>query len=220
VRWVEELEVIRSEGLRILEVARRDPDHAVPQYPEWTMTDLLSHVGSILGRTTLICLERPTERISAPRLPEGEDAFDWYQSTLGHMIQTLEETDPDAPVWGFVEGCTISFWVRRMVAETGVHRWDAEQAFAEERPLHQTVALAGLDEYAGMWLPRLGEMPSLTLTATDLGKTWVYGSGEPAAEVSGTASDLYLRLMSRPSSVILPEVWAAAVDGLAPPPKP
>jgi hypothetical protein len=52
-----------------------------------------------------------------------------------------------------------------------------------------------------------------------MGRTWVYGDGEPAAEIEGTASDLYLRLVSRPSPVVLPDEWAAAVDGLAPPPK-
>ena len=82
------------------------------------------------------------------------------------------------------------------------------------------MAVSGLDEYEGMWLPRLGEMPGLTLTATDEGRTWVFGSGGPAAEVAGTASDLYLRLMTRPSDVELPKVWGAAVDGLPPPPKP
>jgi hypothetical protein len=40
------------------------------------------------------------------------------------------------------------------------------------------------------------------------------------ARIEATASDLYLRLMSRPSPVVLPDEWAQAVDGLAPPPKP
>lgn len=216
----EALERIGIDGRRILELVLGDPARPVPQYPEWAMTDLLAHVASIHGRTTLVCRQRPTERISAPRLPEGQEIFDWYQSTLAEMIRTLEESDPDVPVWGFVDGSTIGFWVRRMVVETGVHRWDAEQAFGEERPLHEIVATSGLEEYGGMWLPRLGDMPALEMTATDLGRTWVYGSVGSTAEVKGTASELYLRLMSRPSPVTLPEVWATAVDDLAPPPKP
>jgi uncharacterized protein (TIGR03083 family) len=204
----------------MLELARRDPERVVPQYPEWTMADLLAHTGSILGRTTLVCRERPTERMSGPRLPAGEDVSDWFASTLDEMVRTIEASDPETPVWGFIEGCTIRFWLRRMIIEAGVHRWDAENAFGQESPLDPTVALAGLDEYGEMWLPRLGEMPSLTVTAEDLGQTWVYGSAEPASRVSGTASDLYLRLMSRRSPIVLPEPWAAAVDGLPPPPRP
>jgi hypothetical protein len=57
------------------------------------------------------------------------------------------------------------------------------------------------------------------LTATDLGKSWLFGGEEASSSVEATASDIYLRLMSRPSPVDLPEDWAAAVDGLEPPPK-
>ncbi len=214
------ISMIESEGRRILDFAQRDPSRAVPQYPGWTMSDLVAHTGSILGRTTLVCVERPTERISAPRPPEGQDVFDWYEKTLAEMIRTLWESDLDAPVWGFIDGSTISFWVRRMVVETGVHRWDAEQALGDPKPLLDLVATSGLDEYAGMWLPRLGEMPVLEMTATDLGGTWAFGSGGSEAAVEGTASDLYLRLMSRQSAVVLPDEWATAVDDLATPPKP
>lgn len=215
----ENLDVIRSEGRRILELARRDPDRVVPQYPDWTMADLLSHIGSILGRSTLICRERPTERISAPRPPEGSDVLDWYEATLAEMLTTLEESDPDTPVWGFWPGPCIGLWERRMVVEAGVHRWDAEQAFGEPEPLLDLVAVSGLDEFTDMWLPRMGEVPALEVKALDLGRDWVLGSGTPGASVSGTASDLYLRLMSRASGVELPQEWAAAVDALEPPPR-
>jgi hypothetical protein len=106
-----------------------------------------------------------------------------------------------------------------MVVEVGVHRWDAEQAFGEPSPLLDDVAIAGLDEYANMWFPRLEGVQALALTATDLARHWHYGDGDPGGTVEGTASDLYLRLMSRPSPVSLPQDWADAVDGLAPPPR-
>jgi hypothetical protein len=71
-----------------------------------------------------------------------------------------------------------------------------------------------------MWLPRLPELPVLEVKAEDLGRSWVFGTGgSPLRTVSGTASDLYLRLMSRPSSVQLPHQWATAVDALEPPPR-
>lgn len=106
-----------------------------------------------------------------------------------------------------------------MVIETGVHRWDAAQAFGEEDRLIDNVASNGLAEFGDMWLPQLGEVSTLEVTAVDLGQTWVYGSGEPIHTIDGAASDLYLRLMSRPSPVELPADWAAAIDGMAPPPK-
>lgn len=215
----ENLAGIESEGRRLAQAARRDPEREVPQYPDWTLADLVSHTASIHGRTTLICRELPEERVSAPRLPQGMDPIDWYEETLDDMLEALRAADPDAPCWAFGPEPNVGFWERRMVIETGIHRWDAFQAFGEEDPLTDLVARSGLEEFGDMWLRQLGSVPTLHLTATDMGRSWVYGEGEPVASIEGTASDLYLRLVSRPSPVDLPEVWAEAVDGLAPPPK-
>jgi hypothetical protein len=85
--------------------------------------------------------------------------------------------------------------------------------------LTDRVALVGLEEFGRFWLNNLGEVQTLEVTATDLGRSWIFGEGEPTATVSGTGSELYLRLMQRPSPVVLPEDWGAAVDGLGQPPK-
>jgi len=215
----ENLASIESEGRRIGAYVRRDPDRPVPQYPGWTMADLASHTASIHGRTTLIVTELPAERISAPTLSEGGDVADWYEETLEDMLAALTEADPESVCWGFGPSPSVGFWERRMVIETGVHRWDAAQAFDEEDRLIDNVARSGLDEFADMWLPHLGEVATIRVTATDMDRSWVYGENDPVAEVEGTASDIYLRLISRPSPVELPGDWAQAVDGLAPPPK-
>ncbi|MFP4553327.1 MAG: maleylpyruvate isomerase family mycothiol-dependent enzyme [Actinomycetota bacterium] len=215
----ENLASIESEGRRLGQAVRRDPDRPVPQYPDWTLADLASHTASIHGRTALICRELPKERISAPRLPEGMDPVEWYEEILDEMLEALRAADPDAPCWAFGPEPNVGFWERRMAIETGVHRWDAYQAFGEEDRLTDLVARSGLDEFGDMWLPHLGEVPTLQVMATDMGRSWVYGEGEPAASVEGTASDLYLRLVSRPSPVGLPREWAEAVDSLTPPPK-
>lgn len=218
--WAENLASIESEGRRLARFARVDPAREVPQYPGWSLADLVSHTGSIHGRTTLICRELPANRISAPRLPEGIDPIDWYEERLDEMLSALHDADPEtSPVWTFDSSGKLGFWESRMVVETGVHRWDAQQALGEPDRLIDRVALLGLEEFGMMWLRQLGDVQTIEVFATDLGRSWVYGTGGPTARVEGTASELELRLMSRPSSVILPEDWAAAVDGLAPPPK-
>ena len=198
---------------------RRDPARLVPQYPEWTLSDLASHTASIHGRTVIICREHPQERISAPRLPENRDAADWCEETLEEMVAALRESDPSTRVWTFGSEPSIGFWERRMVVETGVHRWDASDAFGVAEGLTERVAEAGLDEFAQNYLSRLGDVETLEVVATDLGRSWIYGTGDPTASVEGTASDLYLRLVARQSPVELPLAWAAAVDGLPSPPK-
>lgn len=215
----ENLASIESEGRRLGAYIRRDPDRTIPQYPDWTMSDLASHTASIHGRTKLIVTELPTERVSAPRLPAGADVADWYDETLEGMLAALNSADPGISCWGFGPEPNIGFWERRMVIETGMHRWDAAQAFGEEDRLIDNVARSGLDEFVDMWFPYLGEVQTLRVTASDMGMSWVYGEGESVASIEGTASDLYLRLVSRPSPVDLPADWGSAVDGLAPPPK-
>lgn len=217
--WAENLASIESEGRRLERTVRQHPDGPVPQYPGWTLSDLASHVASIHARTVLICKEQPKERVSAPRLPEGLDPVDWYAETLEDLLATLRDADPATPVWGFGPDPTIGFWESRMVVETGVHRWDADQATGREERLTDHVARRGLEEFPVMWLPFLGEVQTLEVVADDLGQTWIYGEGEPTARIDAGVSDIYLRLASRPSPVSLPDDWAAAVDGLAPPPK-
>ena len=213
------LSVIQSEGRRIAAAARRDPGREVPQYPGWSLADLASHTGSIHGRTVIVCREHPTERVSAPRLPEGADPIDWYEANLEEMLAALSEAADVTGVWSFDGSGTLDFWERRMLIETGVHRWDAEQAFGPPDALHDLVASEGLEEYGPMWHPSLGVVQALRAVVTDLGGTWQWGPGEATAEIEGPASEIYLRLMSRPSSVKLPDDWTAAVDGLSPPPK-
>jgi len=215
----ENLEAIRAEGQRLLERARSDLARPVPQYPGWDMAGLASHMGGVHARMTLICKERPSERPSVPRRPDGVDLLEWCEGNLDEMLATFIESNPDTPVWGFWPDPNLGLWERRMVIETGLHRWDADQSFGDPVPLGDLVALSALNEFEDMWMPRLGEMPALELIATDLGKGWVYGAGTPVATVSGTASDLYLRLMSRPSPVMLPETWAVGVDALEGPPR-
>lgn len=214
--WAENLAAIESEGRRLGLAAREDPSAEVPQYPGWTMVDLVSHTASIHGRTTLICTELSQERISAPTPPDGRDILDWYEETLDEMLATLTDAEPETPVWGFGPSPTIGFWERRMVIETGVHRWDAYRALGREDRLIDRVASSGLDEFPEMWLPQLGDVPPIRLVGEDAGTIWDYGTGD-GEEVAGTLSDLYLRLMSRPSAVVLPDSWAEAVDGLKPP---
>lgn len=214
----ENLAAIESEGRRLGYAARRDPARPVPFYEGWALADLAAHTASIHGRTTLICKELPTERISAPRLPEGADPIDWYEETLEEMLGVLTETDPETSCWALGGGTNVGFWERRMVIETGVHRWDAYDAHGEADRLLDVVAGLGLDEFGALWWPQLGDVQPLELHARDLDRSYVFGEA-PMSTVEADASELYLRLMGRRSSVELPDDWATAVDGLGKPPK-
>lgn len=211
-----ELEVIEREGRRIIELGRNAPDAVVPQYPTWTMADLVTHIGSVHGRTADVCERLPAGQIPATQPPNGADACDWAASELERMLSGLAGADPEADVWTFGPSPRLAFWSTRMVVETGVHRWDAEGAAGRPEPLLEVVATSGLDEFADLYLPRLGDLPTIELHAPALDRWWRYGDGEPEATVAGSASDLFLRLMSRPG-VALPHAWEQAVDALGSP---
>jgi uncharacterized protein (TIGR03083 family) len=211
-----DLAVIEYEGWRIIELGRHAPDAKVPQYPTWTMRDLVLHVAGVHGRTGAVCTTLATERVPLAEPPGAADPFDWAAEQLSAMLAALADADPAATVWTFVDDPSLGFWTRRMVIETGVHRWDAQGAVGTAEPLLDTVASHGLDEFAGLYLPRLGDVPVIELRALDLGRGWRFGDGAPESVVEGTASDLFLRLMSRPG-VALPSEWEQAVDALGSP---
>jgi uncharacterized protein (TIGR03083 family) len=212
----ERIAAIEVEGRRIIDIARSEPDTQIPQYPSWTLRDLALHLAAIHGRTAEICSSLAQARIDTPELPSGMDAFEWAERTLEQLLGSLSAADPEAVVWTFGNDKRVRFWQRRMVVETGVHRWDAEGAVGTQAALRDLVATDGLDEFTDFYLGRLGPVPTIELVATDVDRCWRYGDGEPQATVRGTASDLFLRLMSRPGTA-LPAAWESAVDALASP---
>ena len=211
-----DLALIEREGWRIIEIGREAPDATVPQYPTWTLQDLVIHVAGVHGRTAEICRTLPRERIPTTELPSGRDAFEWAAEQLAAMLEGLRTAEPDAATWTFVADPCLRFWGPRMVVETGVHRWDAELAVGRAQPLPAEIAAHGLDEFSELYLPRLDGIPTIELVAIDLGRRWRYGAGTPVATIDGSASDLFLRLMSRPGAA-LPTEWERAVDALASP---
>lgn len=113
----QDLATIEREARRIIELARAAPDLAVPQYPTWTLRDLLLHVAGVHGRTAEICLRLPQERIPTPELPRRSDPFQWATVQLELMLEGLRRADTDAEVWSFVPDRRLAVWRRRMVVE-------------------------------------------------------------------------------------------------------
>ncbi|MFO7299344.1 MAG: maleylpyruvate isomerase family mycothiol-dependent enzyme [Actinomycetes bacterium] len=210
---------VETEGRRMLDAIRRDPGRTVPQYPQWTLADLAAHMGGIHGFVADVIGSMAQERVPRPTLPEGREPIEWAEEQHARAVAALGGADPSAPVWGFSTNSNVDRWARRMVVETGVHRWDAELPFDEPEPLPELVAVTALDEFPEMWMRFVPEgTPTLEARVVDLGRSWVYGAGEPELTVEGTASDVYLALMMRPSPVALPAKWVSACAALPPPP--
>ncbi|HEX5268433.1 MAG TPA: maleylpyruvate isomerase family mycothiol-dependent enzyme [Acidimicrobiales bacterium] len=214
------LELLRSDGAALGAAASADTAARVPGCPEWDAAALVGHTG-VIHRWVAEVLrtraqERPSRRGYAP--PAGGPAvLEWYAGGVDLLVGALEETGPDAAVWNWSEPREPSaFWFRRMAQETAVHRWDAESATGTAGEVAQDLAVDGIAELLGSFLPLLsaaGPPPdiggSLHVHTTDTEGEWTVrrgpdrlevepGHGKGDAAVRGAASDVLLALWGRP----------------------
>ncbi|GAA4726960.1 maleylpyruvate isomerase family mycothiol-dependent enzyme [Phytohabitans rumicis] len=177
---------LRAEGPAFrAAIAEAPPDAEVPSCPEWTVTDLAHHLGSIYrwvrghagrGVTT------PPESRKAPvpaDLPTGPAVVDWWQQEYTELVETLDGLDPELPAWNWApQAKKAGFWHRRMAHETAVHRWDAQMAIGAGEPVEAKLAVDGVSEVLDTWLPAgRRQLPSsrqgvVHLVATDASQEW------------------------------------------------
>jgi uncharacterized protein (TIGR03083 family) len=202
------------------------PTTPVPACPDWTITDLVKHVGGVHRWAARMVREQTSSRIAGRliklALPRKADDYPGWLADGGNLlVATLRAAEPDAPMWAWGADQHVRFWSRRMLHETTVHRTDAEQALGREPSVETRVAVDGIDElldnlpgaayFAANVTELRGNGESLQCLATDTGDTWLielqpdrftWSHGSAAqAQVSvtlrGTAPDLYLLLWRR-----------------------
>jgi uncharacterized protein (TIGR03083 family) len=201
-----------------------DPDARIPACPDWTVTDLVRHLGRIHRWAELLVRTRAREFHAFPRdqlrFPDDPAGWpDWIRSGGERLVTTLRGAGPDEPTWGWGGDQRVRFWPRRQLHETTVHRTDlAAAGGSPARDLDPVVAVDGIDEFFAIlpytdWNPRLPELRgdgrTLALVATDTGTRWrvtltpdgfawdhAPGAGAEVT-VRGLAVDLYLFLWGR-----------------------
>jgi len=158
----------------------------VPSCPGWDVAQLVNHLGFIYSRTALIVSEHRTEppdRGELPMPPCDVALIDWFAEQRTAVLATLQTSDDDALIWNFAARGpgAASFWPRRMVHETLIHRVDADLARglvpAQSDP---EVAADTLAEFFELFFPRFeaklvesGPPASLHIHTTDVpGAEW------------------------------------------------
>ncbi|KZO60201.1 hypothetical protein A2U19_02630 [Dietzia maris] len=155
-----------------------DVTAAVPSCPDWTVRDLVAHLGTVnwwAGQTVRDATSDARSRgmsavqRSAPPAADGADALaDWYARIADEMLRTLTDAAPDAPAWTFSGAGRADFWLRRQLHETTIHRWGVEAALhgaAATTPVSEDVAVDGIDEFCTVMRPHFsGRVPALPLT--------------------------------------------------------
>jgi uncharacterized protein (TIGR03083 family) len=190
-------------------------DTIVPSCPEWTLGDLVRHLGShhrwVAGN--LDCPPDGEMFQEFAHSPEGAAPDQWLRDGAETLAAKLEATDPSTPCWTWVPfDRTAGFWARRTAQETAMHRWDAQHAAGAEDAINGELAVDAIDEYLafvpyfpGRTLPDSG---AIHLHSTDAEGEWLvrldggrmhvtreHAKGDVA--VRGPASDLLLVVYGR-----------------------
>jgi uncharacterized protein (TIGR03083 family) len=214
------LESIRRESDLFYATAdAADPTLAVPSCPDWTIADLIWHLGEVHWFWATAIETRASDpaqidETKPPRPSEHRELIAWGRSQADRMIQILDATGDEVAVWTWAldeSDHSVGFIRRHQVQEAAVHRWDIQTA-AKLVPaaIATDAASDSIDEFLAITLPwcvRVDKpLPdTVHIHCTDTEGEWlVHGDGRVervhargAAAVRGAASDVLLALFKR-----------------------
>jgi uncharacterized protein (TIGR03083 family) len=159
---------------------------AVPSCPDWTVGELVRHLGSFYRRIRLNAGSGRADVAWGPlAIPDEAPAADdeqvvaWFSAELAQVDAFLDALDADLPAWNWApQTKTAAFWHRRAAHETAVHRWDAQLATGLPEPLESKLAEDTVAEALDTFLPAGRRRSSSNITglvqlvASDLGHEW------------------------------------------------
>lgn len=197
-----------------------DRTRGVPCCPDWTVADLVWHLGEVHWFWAADIEQRASgpEQVEAgkPARPATyPDTIAWGRSQLERMLGVLESTPDDVGVWTWAPdkaGHTVGFVRRHQVQEAAVHRWDMQSAASDgiPDPIDAEMASDSIDEFLTVSLPygvnhTKPLSGSVHLHCTDVAGEWFIerdgrvDRGHATGDVSlrGTASDMLLALYGR-----------------------
>jgi uncharacterized protein (TIGR03083 family) len=212
----------RSAALRA-GAAAAGPEARVPGCPDWSVRDLVEHLGEVQRFWAAVVAAGPADAPppddQVDRSKPGEDLLGWSAAGTAALIAALEQAGPDRPCWTWwpESGApmTSGAVARHQVQEAAVHAFDAQEAAGHAEPLPAAVAADGIGEFLTVGMASMGPWPQppgrVALSAAG-GPAWLVqldesgAHAQPAAPgaaetadgwVSGTASDLVLALYNR-----------------------
>jgi uncharacterized protein (TIGR03083 family) len=196
----------------------------VPTCPDWTIRQLVPHVGRGDRWAAAIVEQRSDTYVDTRSVPDGkppadvEGALTWLQAGARQLLDAVAASGPATEVWTFTGPKPSAWWIRRRLHEATVHRADAAIAAGVPYELAPGLAADGVSEWLGLLAARKADPapldPGVTLHlhATDEGLaeqgewlirggeggvTWEHGHGKGAAAVRGGAADLLLAVLRR-----------------------
>ncbi|MCE7008694.1 maleylpyruvate isomerase family mycothiol-dependent enzyme [Kibdelosporangium philippinense] len=140
-----------------------DETPLVPSCPDWSVADLVAHLGSVqryviltvAGRHSTPPDHRDLKYLGLPAdtsgwpMPQHEpnrgpvpvSLVDWFASGASELADLFASTSLDEPTWTWSPEHTVDFWLRAQTLEAAVHRWDAENAVGAAKPIDTELAV-------------------------------------------------------------------------------
>ncbi|MFD9130443.1 maleylpyruvate isomerase family mycothiol-dependent enzyme [Kitasatospora sp. NPDC059571] len=202
-------------------------DVQVPTCPDWTLYDLVQHLGEGRRRWAATVASGPdaTARSAARSEPvaprEREALLAWMAASTQELLDELREAAPDRACftgWGASQTPhTCGGVARHQLQEIAVHTYDAQATVGAPEPLPVEIALDGVEEFlftCNATTSPWPHKPNAIDYHTTEGRSWrltVDGDGARAARIAGddpeaggvsvrcTASDTVLFMYGRVS---------------------
>ncbi|MFJ3591275.1 MULTISPECIES: maleylpyruvate isomerase N-terminal domain-containing protein [unclassified Streptomyces] len=147
----------RSTAFRAAVAAAPDLDAQVPTCPEWTLFDLVQHLGEGRRSWAATVAAGPdavakAECEDAPPAPRDRRAMlDWLAASTQELLDALREAGPDRGCWTWWGASqsprTCGAVARHQLQQIAVHTYDAQLTAGAPQPLPDEVALDGVEEF-------------------------------------------------------------------------
>jgi uncharacterized protein (TIGR03083 family) len=214
----------RSAAFRAAVAAAPGLGVVVPSCPQWTLFDLVRHLGDGRRKWAAIVAAGPADAPPAKPVWESdvprelEPLLAWSAESTRLMLDALREAGPAKGCWAWWDGSqspsNCGAAARHQVQEVAVHTWDAQLALGTPQPLPDEVALDGVDEFLSTSCAGPYRWPhdaaAVDYHATE-GRSWRLslsaggvsvarlegGADNGSAAIWGTAAELVLVLYGR-----------------------
>jgi len=149
----------RSTAFRAALASAPSLDVHVPTCPEWTLFDLVQHLGQGRRRWAATVAAGPAAAPPAasdwqgttPDPRDREALVAWLTASTGQLVDALREAGPDRGCWTWWDTSqspqTCGAVARHQLQEVAVHTYDAQLAVGAPQSLSDEVALDGVEEF-------------------------------------------------------------------------
>lgn len=166
------LEAVRDNARMLRDAAAKAGLEArVATCPDWSVNDLLIHVGTVHRWVHSLVESRSQEFMRYPKeAQEAPDRLAWFDEGAERLLATFEGLEEGATVWNWIQNGPGpgQWWVRRMAHEMVIHRVDAESALGAISGVDPPeLAADGLDELFGLLPVRHARNEAMQALGTD-----------------------------------------------------